>query len=792
MSGPWDNYATPPTATGAPASGPWSNYAPAAPKPSPRSPINAGDASIGAGVVSGIGGAALGTAQLAGHLLTQPTMQPPTDGPMAGPNAAMANITRLQNIPGEAISSAAEKGLDWLKGQVQPYQQAHPDLYGAGDIAGQIGAAALPGAAAGDIADASTIGRRLVQGAYTGGVAGAEQPITGPGYGRQKVEETLGNIAGGVTGAGLTEAASGIAKHLIRNAPDVIKYKAVQKIASKIAASEKAGGPKAQDIIDLMHTSHAAQVPLTLMESGNADLRAMAGSLARTQGAPRTIIEKSFRDRLAASTTRLTAAVRRNFDAPQTRRQVSSALTDSQIASSRPLYEQAFKPGSLAPLKKQFASMFNDISKSRKEAEQELSVSNQAVTNAQAKISRSGHDVYSSSSALQELRDAQSNVEDANSKLYALKNTHTNVLGQLREAQRAEAAGERGAVWSPYIARLMNNPNLKVGIKRGMAIQRNEADARNIPFNPTDYGVRENAQGEQEVFKTPNMRVLDAAKRGLDEMLEDYRDPVTGRLNLDQNGRSINELRVSLLNELDRINPDYSEARAAYAGPAASKSAMKQGEQILSAHPEDVKSIFDRLSPSEQEHYRIGAAQAYIDAISKFGVGGTTIGKTSKDEIDSAARDRLLPIFRTAKQRDDFISSVTGERAIHNTMRSVLGGSETAGRIAEDAQSDVGPYMEALENATIGLAHAKAGHLAGVMRSFYNAKERFSKIINPGVQAELARIISNPNLELSKEPGQVLPMFQNPMERRQFSTLPMASALGIAPGDLANQSQDNQ
>lgn len=30
------------------------------------------------------------------------------------------------------------------------------------------------------------------------------------------------------------------------------------------------------------------------------------------------------------------------------------------------------------------------------------------------------------------------------------------------------------------------------------------------------------------------MKALDAAKQGLDDMLEQYRDPTTGKLNLDQ------------------------------------------------------------------------------------------------------------------------------------------------------------------------------------------------------------------------------------------------------------------
>ena len=172
-----------------------------------------------------------------------------------------------------------------------------------------------------------------------------------------------------------------------------------------------------------------------------------------------------------------------------------------------------------------------------------------------------------------------------------------------------------------------------------MRIQRDEADAQNIPFNPTEYAIKLDANGEPTIFKTPNMRLLDAAKRGLDSMLDDYRDKVTGRINLDEQAKAIDQLRRAWIEELDRINPDYSAARSAYAGPAASKAAMFQGKNILKTHPEDIEKIFDRMSPSEQEHYRIGAAQAYMDEISDAGLKANEIRKISEnDEIKTAKK----------------------------------------------------------------------------------------------------------------------------------------------------------
>ena len=74
---------------------------------------------------------------------------------------------------------------------------------------------------------------------------------------------------------------------------------------------------------------------------------------------------------MKGATTRIAASIKKNFDAPDTRHAVQQALTESQRAASAPAYAKAFKPGSIAPLKKQFEKAFNDVSRARKQAEQE-------------------------------------------------------------------------------------------------------------------------------------------------------------------------------------------------------------------------------------------------------------------------------------------------------------------------------------------------------------------------------------------------------------------------------------
>lgn len=101
----------------------------------------------------------------------------------------------------------------------------------------------------------------------------------------------------------------------------------------------------------------------------------------------------------------------------------------------------------------------------------------------------------------------------------------------------------------------------------------------------------------------PTMKALDAAKQGLDDMLEKYRDPTTGKLNLDSQGRAIEKLRQSYVSNLDTLNPDYSAARAAYAGPSQSLDAMNMGKRALSNDPEVTSKVVGNLSPGDKEFF---------------------------------------------------------------------------------------------------------------------------------------------------------------------------------------------
>lgn len=142
----------------------------------------------------------------------------------------------------------------------------------------------------------------------------------------------------------------------------------------------------------------------------------------------------------------------------------------------------------------------------------------------------------------------------------------TEALMQARSAAaqpQYNAAFQQQKVWSPRLQQFLGDPVMQQGLKRGMELERIDSVTKNQPFNPTQLGVDLDPQGNIKFLDVPNMRVLDAGKRGLDSMIADERNPVTGRLS--QRGVSLDQFRRSYLGEMDSLDPTgkYAAARAA-------------------------------------------------------------------------------------------------------------------------------------------------------------------------------------------------------------------------------------
>ncbi|MGJ3625947.1 hypothetical protein AB5I41_01420 [Sphingomonas sp. MMS24-JH45] len=79
--------------------------------------------------------------------------------------------------------------------------------------------------------------------------------------------------------------------------------------------------------------------------------------------------------------------------------------------------------------------------------------------------------------------------------------------------------------------------------------------AANERRDPNKMGFDLNDQGDVALTSVPSMQTIDYAKRGMDDVLERYRNPLTNRLELSDAGRAQNLVKNQFLQEADRLVP---------------------------------------------------------------------------------------------------------------------------------------------------------------------------------------------------------------------------------------------
>lgn len=352
-------------------------------------------------------------------------------------------------------------------------------------------------------------------------------------------------------------------------------------------------------------------------------------------------------------------------------------------------------------------------------------------------------------------------------------NFHANI-DQLM-AQRSAAAAplydqalNSGAVHNDRIAQFLADPVMKQGLRQGLEVQRLESLAQGKPFNPTDYAITGfNDAGDPVIGDVPNMRTLDAAKRGLDNILEQYRDPTTGRMVMDQRGRAIDQVRQAYLKQIDAINPAYAEARGAWAGPSQAMDALAAGREILNKDPEVITKIAGNLTPADKDFFLTGVARALKDKVSGAADGADA---TRKIFGNSLIRQKLQAALGDPNAYQQFQGAMERENQFAQTRNAVLSNSATARRLAgqQDASVDPSPLVDILRGRYLS-------GLGGLARSGYNALTA-----TPSAQGERLG-----NLLFSPGGANIGPALNSSTNRLVASQALRNKLLMLGAGDLA-------
>lgn len=521
--------------------------------------------------------------------------------------------------------------------------------------------------------------------------------------------------------------------------------KAAEVIAERFAKGEKAGSPSLKDAIEQVRKARESGKPLTLADVGGENVRGLAGYVSRAPGGPSREIARNFLDkRDTEAGGRLTQDID-TYLAQGSVLKTAQDLAEQRSVESKPLFEEAYRGGSMAPLEQQFKKSFDDSVKQVDDVSKEIQTHLDTIATLRKKLNSA--DAYGGQSKVglhTELKHAEAALGAAEIKLTGAQAEKASVLEGLRQAQNDKSFNTPGAVWNPNIARLMANPNLKKGIAKGLRIEKNLADAEGRPFNPREYAITGmDEAGEPVVGKVPNMKLLAAAKEGLDDILqqEGMRDKLTGRLT--KEGVSVDKLRRALLGELDTVNPAYKTARAQWAGHSRSMEALKWGREIFNGKPEELAAEMDSMAPAEREFARLGAADIIREKVLRTGFSGDEAKAIIKSEW---AKKQLRPLFESEENFNKFVQAVTDERNMFEARGKIIGNSATAERVAEDTGNAAGLIQKGVKTAK----DLAAGNHFKLLNTLVDLWHSPGLRNNPKLNEAIAKMLFDPNVNIEQ------------------------------------------
>jgi hypothetical protein len=237
--------------------------------------------------------------------------------------------------------------------------------------------------------------------------------------------------------------------------------------------------------------------------------------------------------------------------------------------------------------------------------------------------------------------------------------------------------------------------------------------------------------------------------------------------------RDLNSLRLQLRDAITGGNPQhpYQQALDAYSGPSNSISAVREGQSIFNKEPDEIAAEMARLSPSDREFYRLGAAGTLRKNL------GSRPGDESKTIVGKDYRQQQLrPLFDTQSEYDRFINSATAENRMFDTKQKFLGGSQTAERMAEDNAPE-----GAMGHAVRAGVAAMEGAPGAAGLSAMKALGAITRGESPAVNAAAARMLLRPQTD-----PQVFRTLQDVLAAQEQKTGPRMISIPAAAGAGAN------
>lgn len=219
---------------------------------------------------------------------------------------------------------------------------------------------------------------------------------------------------------------------------------------------------------------------------------------------------------------------------------------------------------------------------------------------------------------------------------------------------------------------------------------------------------------------------LDYAKQALDDIAG-----AAKRSGENNTARQATQMARLLTSEVDKVVPQYKQARDAFAGPAAVLDAIEEGQATFTRNmsPADMSRLMANMTASEKDAFLQGAQTSIADML----------GNSANDV--ASVRTLLRKPYNEAKMRaligdgptDELLKAIDRELVFGKTANAVEGNSETARRMA--AQGMVNPEMASMQRPQdwMGLVFAAIDKARATLRA----------TTQPKVNREMAELLAS-------------------------------------------------
>jgi hypothetical protein len=299
-----------------------------------------------------------------------------------------------------------------------------------------------------------------------------------------------------------------------------------------------------------------------------------------------------------------------------------------------------------------------------------------------------------------------------------------------------------GAVKDPTIQTLLKNPGVSGALKKAKEtadIAANNAAARGE--DPSKYMLKMNMEPVLDEAGNlvglrptgdivPDVRTLHSIKRALDEEITSlYRAGDGGR------AEALKETRNQILGRLDKLVPEYREARKLYAGDLEIRDALQFGRQSGKLRPEEFARKFNKFSPGEQEAAKTGLVQDIMDGFSR----ATTKRNFAQNVVNSDDMMGKLKLVMKPEEYRVFKAALKREAELFGQASRVAQGSATFQR--QVAKEDVDEMIE--QNADNALELFMNPTPGGVVRAVASAVRRMRNAnMSKATFGELSKALS--------------------------------------------------